>query len=694
MRIGLVLNVLDEEYQISVYKGVYKRALELGIQVICFQLENVMFEQKTLTSTFPGQDFFNLDGIILLTSVIVDGYALKQKQEIQKLWGNIPVVSVGQKIQDIPSLLIETDDSMKSLVEHLIIKHKYRHFLYIGGSQNHHDADQREQIFKDTLEAYKPWFSDISYSVKRGWFKEHEATQIMAEFYNQNPDEKIDVVVCANDNMAIGVYKFFKGNYNNNKIQECAVTGFDDIPQSRYVIPSLTTVRQPLEEIGFEALDTLLKIIDGKDVKLETYIESELVIRESCGCTEKKSESSLSKDNIQPFIQKLQTNYVQTEQLLRLVSHIGQDLNYSDTESSLITQLNANMEQLEIQNFCVFSFKDFIDKSSAVDINKLYVRPIFIRKSGKCLYDLDEKSFMHLNEIYSKFICSDIQTINSITFNFLTSGNSIVGCIFYEAPFNVLPYLCSISVSITQSIIHINSLEERIKRSEYLEREIAKRTKELIDVNEKRMQVEAEVLKISELERQRFSTDLHDDICQRLAGISMLCRSYSNQDDGIEKEQMEELAQLISDTLQTTRQYAHNSYPVELESLGLNHSISNLCNSYSVQSQIPIEYEWNIIKDIKLTNIQKLNIFRIIQEALHNILKHAQASKVYVTVSMINSVFEVKIQDDGLGIKLNKIKRGLGINSMEYRANQIGASFNIKSIKPHGTLVSVKFKVK
>ena len=57
-----------------------------------------------------------------------------------------------------------------------------------------------------------------------------------------------------------------------------------------------------------------------------------------------------------------------------------------------------------------------------------------------------------------------------------------------------------------------------------MEEEISKRTKELIEANNRRIQVEAEVLKITEIERQRFSTDLHDDICQRLAGISMLCK--------------------------------------------------------------------------------------------------------------------------------------------------------------------------
>ena len=74
----------------------------------------------------------------------------------------MPVISVGQKIEGIPSVLIETEDSMKQLVEHLILNHKYRKFLFISGAEDHPDAEIREQIFIKTMEAYRPWFSDLS----------------------------------------------------------------------------------------------------------------------------------------------------------------------------------------------------------------------------------------------------------------------------------------------------------------------------------------------------------------------------------------------------------------------------------------------------------------------------------------------------------------------------------------------------
>ena len=120
MRIGLVLNILEEEYQISLYRGIVQRAAELGIQIICFQEGNTPFVSDSYIGKFPRKDYFNLDGIILLTSVVFDNCMLTTKEDISRIWGKLPVVSVGQKIEDVPSLLIHTDDSIKEIMEHLV----------------------------------------------------------------------------------------------------------------------------------------------------------------------------------------------------------------------------------------------------------------------------------------------------------------------------------------------------------------------------------------------------------------------------------------------------------------------------------------------------------------------------------------------------------------------------------------------
>ncbi len=689
MRIGVVLNILDEEYQISVYKGIVQKAQELGVELVCFQQENAHITEDEPISRFPHKEYFDLDGIILITSVITGNAEFVTKTDVERVWGKLPVISVGQKIEGVPSVLIETEDSMKQLVEHLILTHNYRKFLFISGAEDHPDAEIREQIFIKTMEAYRPWFSDLKYVLKRGFFTEVAAIRAMSE-YMEEEKESPDVVVCANDNMAIGVYKYFKINSKTPGIKECVVTGFDDIPQARFEIPSLTTVHQPLNEIGAKSLELMEELIGGKKLPEEVFIESRVVFRKSCGCKGGKDDFASDEEQFRA----MQANYVQSETLLRMVSHIGQDLNYGQTFGALKYVVRQNLNQLGLNNFCVLRFSG--DKTKNGHSKIFPVDPLFVRRSGNEHYEFDREMRMPLGQFYRRFYEIDPDSKPSMILKYLYAGNELIGCIFYEADENVLPYLSSIAINIAHGLNRITIAEERKKRSDFLEREVNERTKELVEANNRRMEVEAEVLKISELERQRFSNDLHDDICQRLAGISMLCRSYSNQSEPVGKAQMLELAQLIGETLQTTRQYAHNSYPVELESLGMNHSLSNLCNSFAAQSGIHCNYEWEVPKGVHFDKTQKLNIFRIIQEALHNILKHSKAKNVEVSVKNEGKKTVIRVIDDGVGFVNNTEDKGkgLGLNSMQYRANQIGAAFVIKQNKPNGTCVQLSISNK
>ena len=99
MRIGVVLNILDEEYQISVYKGIVQKAQELDVELVCFQQENSHITEDEPLSRFPNKEYFDLDGIILVTSVITGNAEFVTKADVERIWGNLPVISVGQKIE-------------------------------------------------------------------------------------------------------------------------------------------------------------------------------------------------------------------------------------------------------------------------------------------------------------------------------------------------------------------------------------------------------------------------------------------------------------------------------------------------------------------------------------------------------------------------------------------------------------------
>ena len=710
MRIGLVLNILDEEYQISLYRGIKQRAKELGIQIVCFQEGNKTFVPDSFIGCFPRKEYFNLDGIILLTSVVFDNCMLSTKEDTSRIWGQLPVVSVGQKIKGVPSLLIQTDDSIKELIEHLVVNHKYKNFIYVGGKETHHDSIARERLFTKLIKAFQTKDNKITYKILHGDFTEQSAVLAMEEYFAKNPGEQKlpDVVVCANDNMAIGVYKYLNLSHKSSQVHKIAVTGFDDIPQGQFTIPPLTTVHQPLDKLGTQAVDMIYDLVQGKDVPLEKSVESHVIYRESCGC--KKAVEDF--ETLRSSYEKMQSSYVISEQMLNITSHVGRDLNNDNSEEDFVSIIDYNISMLGVENFCLLKFPEKIQIDEPVANTHLFVRPIYVRINGQRVnsFPVNKDGVIALGKFYDWLeqttggTCEDGKTCStSEVIKYLNVGNDYTGFILYDAPEESLPYIILISVDVALTMNRIEANQMRQRYSDYLESEVESRTRQLVDADHKRMQVEAEVLKISEIERQRFSNDLHDDICQRLAGISMLCRSYSKLESPVLKPQMEELAELVSDTLQRTRQYAHNSYPVDLENVGLDGSLANLCSSFEQQSGIKCHYEWNISEQIVFDKTQKLNIFRIVQEALHNVMKHSKAKNVWVCCSTglekKQEYIYVTVKDDGIGISKEKINNfGIGLNSMQYRANQIGAEFNIvvpEPVEGHkgpGTKIEIKME--
>ena len=117
------------------------------------------------------------------------------------------------------------------------------------------------------MRAYKEKYRDLSYTIKNALFTEISAIEAMKSFFEENTDADVDAVMCANDNMAIGVYKFLKMNRENLKAKDVAVTGFDDIPQSRFSNPSITTVSQSVRLLGEMAVDVVKKMQEGCDVE-------------------------------------------------------------------------------------------------------------------------------------------------------------------------------------------------------------------------------------------------------------------------------------------------------------------------------------------------------------------------------------------------------------------------------------------
>jgi signal transduction histidine kinase/DNA-binding LacI/PurR family transcriptional regulator len=677
MRIALFLNNLDGEYQLSVYRGVREEARKLGIGLLSVQGEMLNRKGSSGAKTIPTWKLIAADGILLLSSVFTDKSEIAVFSELKAMASQVPFVSIGMRLFDYPSIIVKNRESMELLMEHLIMTHGYRDFIYVGGPAKHQDNVVREDVFRRAIKDGKRAFPGLRGRVYSGVFNELSGTEIMRNHIAVHP-EPPDCVIAASDNIAIGIQELLQ-SLPDPRWRNCPVTGFDDISQARLVNPPLTTIRQPLSEQGSMAVRAIRDLIRGIAAPRIIYVESTLILRSSCGCPE-KPDAGQGAEGLLPAMGAAPSDIIKSEIYSLNVNSLGHNLALIDSLPAMIPYLQSFLTNLHVRSFY------FILYGAALENTGESGHLVFERSGGRDLSFAENPPLMDIGIFFR-----DLKTkgeFQDFCLFHLRSGNEYLGFVLYEAPDQVYPQMSGGAVFIANTVKRLRSLDDEKERSRKLEQEVAYRTKDLLEVNrklkeeaERRIAVEAEVLRISDLERRRFSADLHDDICQRLAGISMFCKSLAVQD--APAAFLPELSELIDETLIRTRRYAHDSFPMDLDAFGLREAIAGLCDSVSREGGLHCSLSWEAPDPLPLNRNQEINIYRIIQEALQNVLKHSGAEFVRVKLSAGASFLRLQVRDNGKGMgKGSKRGReGLGLRSMEYRAHQLGAEYSLRSRK-------------
>ena len=210
-----------------------------------------------------------------------------------------------------------------------------------------------------------------------------------------------------------------------------------------------------------------------------------------------------------------------------------------------------------------------------------------------------------------------------------------------------------------------------------------------------RQQLELAFLDISEREQARIGQDLHDDVGQQLAGIAFLGRALQKklQNAGREEESDAEwIAQLLAETLDSLRAIARDLSPGGLESGNLEKSLRSMCarleRLHGVACQIRVDARDSDI--VRLTPMLSLNLFRIVQEALNNSLRHGNPELVTITLRMRSVAGTLNIRDNGSGFDAGNDSDGMGLRNIRIRVHGIGGRLRICS-GVAGTLVAVRF---
>jgi signal transduction histidine kinase len=212
-----------------------------------------------------------------------------------------------------------------------------------------------------------------------------------------------------------------------------------------------------------------------------------------------------------------------------------------------------------------------------------------------------------------------------------------------------------------------------------------------------RKALEQEILEISDREQRRIGGDLHDDLCQRLAGIRFSCDALRKTlGPGAQKSVMgrvEKIAADVSEAIERTRVLARGMAPVALESNGLASALQELVQGITTLFEVEclLQSDGRVaIKD----SIAATHLYRITQEAINNALKHAHPSRIIVSLARAGRHSVLTIEDDGGGFAPYETQRaaeGMGLRTIAYRAGMIDADVQVQSALGRGTKIICTF---
>jgi PAS domain S-box-containing protein len=252
------------------------------------------------------------------------------------------------------------------------------------------------------------------------------------------------------------------------------------------------------------------------------------------------------------------------------------------------------------------------------------------------------------------------------------------------------------SVHVARDITDRKQAEESLRRGhQELERRVRESTRELRQSETELRRLSSELMKAHEEESKRIGQELHDGLAQSLSAIKIRVESalvqVGRENYSEVSRSLETIVPMTQNAVEEVRRISRNLWPHVLDDLGIVAAISWLCKEFeTTYSKIGIEKQIQIREDDVAGDL-KIIIFRVLQEALNNVVKHSRADKVKLLLHETNGRLELCVQDNGTGFNLDRLvsgaspQRGLGLASMRERTRLSGGSLVIESQEGRGT---------
>lgn len=243
-------------------------------------------------------------------------------------------------------------------------------------------------------------------------------------------------------------------------------------------------------------------------------------------------------------------------------------------------------------------------------------------------------------------------------------------------------------------IDHRKSAELALRKSE---RELANLLQQSRMMQEQMRQLSRGVLHAQEEERKRISRELHDVIAQTLVGINFRLSNLGRESELGKKNLGQDIAQtqvLVKESIISVQHFARELRPAVLDDLGLIPALHSFLEFFTKRTAIKTSL--NAYSGVEeLDSVQRTALFRIAQESLTNVSRHAKAGRVQVFIRKLPDEIEMQVKDNGKSFVVDKIRRAkgrqrLGLLGMKERLEMIGGTFTVESVKGRGTTITAK----
>lgn len=267
--------LFEDEYESFLYIDVINRGIEGESQRRGFDvlMSSVAFNDENVLQRLTAMAG-KTDGLILHDRML-------SAVGMARVASIVPVVTLaGSPTPKAMNVRCDNESGMRALVRHLVIDHRYKSVAYLSGRGDSPDNRARARVFESEAAA-----AGAEIQMGPSWQGDYSAAggaSVIAGLLDSGTAVP-RAVVCASDQTAIGVMHAL-AQRGIRVPQDVAVTGFDDVPVARHLRPPLTTVRQPMQELGAKAFEVLHSRISGGTSEPDIVLPVQLVIRESCGC--------------------------------------------------------------------------------------------------------------------------------------------------------------------------------------------------------------------------------------------------------------------------------------------------------------------------------------------------------------------------------------------------------------------------